>query len=268
MTFDPSKSVVGVKKSPYRFILYGREDIGKSSFPVYHIGGVEAPKPYYLNLENRLDHIDTIKSDLIASYDDVIHALIWLRDNKDHGRDMVVIDTITKLQKLIFDATTKHYGVSAITDKPETFGSCYPYALTLVEEVIVLLDQILARGISVCLIAHQMLEEDFNPGGQTYQRYVPMLHNKVSPAFRNWANDILYASRVPSVKQEKGAFGSKIFKAIGEGERVLITSPTLGNALTKNTGNLPEAMPFTWEAFVENYHVNLNTEQQKEQSNG
>lgn len=266
MTFDPQKSVVGVKDSPHRFIIYGREDIGKSSFPVYDTGSLPAPKPYYLNLENRLDHIDAIKSNLIDSYDDVIHALLWLRDNKDHGRDMVVIDTITKLQKLIFDATTAHYGVSAITEKPETYGSCYPYAMTLAEEVIVILDQLLEKGMSVCLVAHQTLEEDFNPGGQSYQRYVPDLHPKISKSFRNWSNDIIYVSRAVNVKQEKGAFGSKVFKSIGEGDRILITSPTLGNALTKNTGNLPEALPFTWEAFVKNY--NVNGKQKKEQTDG
>lgn len=267
MAFDPKKFVNGVKASPHRFIIYGREDIGKSSFPIFACGSVPQPKAYYLNLENRLDHVDAIKSELIDNYDDVIQALIWLREAK-HDRDMVVIDTITKLQKIIFDATTAHYNVNAITDKPETFGSCYPYALTLVEEVIAILDQLLAKGISVCLVAHQMLEEDFNPGGQSYQRYVPLLHPKVSACWRNWSNDIIYASRVPTVKTEKGAFGSKVFKAIGEGERVLITSPTLGNALTKNTGNLPEALPFTWEAFIKNYKVNGIKEETKEHSNG
>lgn len=267
MTFDPNKSVVGVKPSPHRFIIYGREDIGKSSFPVYHTGKVEAPKPYYINLENRLDHVDSIKSGLITSYDDVIQALLWLRDAK-HDRDMVVMDTVTKLQKLIFDATVDHYNVTAITDKPETFGSCYPYALTLVEEVIVILDQLLEKGMAVCMVAHQTLEEDFNPGGQSYQRYVPMLHPKISAAFRNWANDILYVSRAVNVKQEKGAYGSKVFKSIGEGDRVLITSPTLGNALTKNTGNLPEALPFTWEDFVKHYKVNGTKTETKEQQDG
>ena len=80
MVFDPGKSVVGVKASPHRFIIYGREDIGKSSFPVFHTGSVETPKAYYLNLENRLDHVDAIKSPLIATYDDLIGALRWLRD--------------------------------------------------------------------------------------------------------------------------------------------------------------------------------------------
>jgi len=267
MTFDPGKSVVGIKDSPHRFIIYGREDIGKSSFPVYQTGKV-APKPYYLNLENRLDHIDAIKSPLIDSYDDFVHALIWLRDNKEHGRDMVVIDTVTKLQQLIFDATTAHYGLSAITDKPETFGSCYPYAQTLASEVVYILDQLLEKGMAICLVAHQTLEEDFNPGGQSYQRYVPMLHPKISSIFRNWSNDILYVSRAVNVKAEKGAFGSKVFKSIGEGDRILITSPTLGNALTKNTGNLPEALPFTWEAFIKFYNIKGNEEKKKEQPNG
>ena len=70
------KIVKGKQQRPRRVMLYGTHGIGKSSW------AAQAPATVFLNLEDGLADIDCAKTEHLQSWERVVDALTWLRQQQ------------------------------------------------------------------------------------------------------------------------------------------------------------------------------------------
>jgi len=237
----------GRAPAPPRITLYGVEGVGKSTF------ASEAPKPIFVQTEDGLSQIDCEKFPLAATCDDVTAALRALRNEK-HDYETIVIDSLDWLERLIWDAVCKEYGVQSIEKADGGYGKGYTHALTYWRQIIGLLGALRAeKGMVVLLIAHAKVEKFADPEASAYDRYSPRLHKHAAALVCEWSDAVLFATRKFRTQTEDAGFNRKrtIANAIGAGggDRVLrcVGGPS---CIAKNRFGLVEELPLSWAAFM------------------
>lgn len=247
---------------PPRVLLYGVEGIGKSTF------GSQAPKPIFIQTEDGLDEIDCDKFPLAATYDEVVSALVELR-NQQHEYESVVIDSLDWLERLVWDKLCVENGVNSIEKVDGGYSKGYTHALTYWREVIDHLNVLRsARGMVVLLIAHSKVERFEDPESSPYDRYSPRLHKHAAALLSEWCDAVLFATRKMRTQSEDAGFNRKrtIAHAIGKdgGERILrcVGGPS---CVAKNRYAITDELPLSWPAFI---HAMSNHQPQGTQPNG
>ncbi|WP_168565124.1 ATP-binding protein [Crateriforma spongiae] len=236
----------GRQSKPPRVLLYGIEGIGKSTF------GSQAPKPVFIQTEDGLDEIDCDRFPLAGALNDVMAALITLRDEK-HDYQSVVIDSLDWMERLIWDKLCQQYGVESIEKVDGGYARGYTHALSLWREVLDILNVLRSRGMVVVLIAHSKVERFEDPESSPYDRYSPRLHKHAAALVKEWTDAVLFATRKLRTQTEDGGFNRKrtIAHAVGKdgGERVIRAygSPS---CVAKNRYGISEELPLSWSAFV------------------
>lgn len=237
----------GLTPAPPRIMLYGVEGIGKSTF------ASEAPKPIFVQTEDGLAQIACDKFPLAASYEEVTASLASLRDEQ-HDYETVVIDSLDWLERLIWDAVCKEYGVKSIEKADGGYAKGYTHALTYWRQVLDLLGELRAgKGMVVLLIAHTKVEKFEDPESSAYDRYSPRLHKHAAALVCEWCDAVLFATRKFRTQTEDAGFNRKrtIANAIGKGggERILrcVGGPS---CIAKNRYGIAEELPLSWAAFM------------------
>jgi hypothetical protein len=233
---------------PPRVLLYGVEGIGKSTF------GAQAPKPIFIQTEDGLDEIDCDKFPLAATYDEVVGALVELR-NQQHDYESVVIDSLDWLERLVWDKLCAANNVNSIEKVDGGYSKGYTHALTYWREIIDHLNVLRsARGMVVVLIAHSKVERFEDPESSPYDRYSPRLHKHAAALVSEWCDAVLFATRKIRTQSEDAGFNRKrtIAHAIGKdgGERILrcVGGPS---CVAKNRYSITEELPLSWAAFIQ-----------------
>lgn len=232
---------------PPRIMLYGVEGIGKSTF------AAEAPKPIFVQTEDGLAQIDCDKFPLAATFEEVQQALAELQAQA-HDYETVVIDSLDWLERLVWDAVCKEYGVKSIEKADGGYAKGYTHALTYWRQIVDLLSALRAgKGMAVVLIAHAKVEKFEDPESAAYDRYSPRLHKHAAALICEWSDAVLFATRKFRTQSEDAGFNRKrtIANAIGKdgGERILrcVGGPS---CIAKNRFGLAEELPLSWAAFV------------------
>jgi hypothetical protein len=228
-------------------MLYGIEGIGKSTF------ASQSPRPIFVQTEDGLGQIDCDKLPLATSFEEVQQALAELRA-QTHGYETVVIDSLDWLERLIWDAVCKEYGVKSIEKADGGYSKGYTHALTYWRQIVDLLSALRGeKGMVVLLIAHAKVEKFEDPESSAYDRYSPRLHKHASALICEWSDAVLFASRKFRTQTEDAGFNRKrtIANAIGKdgGERILrcVGGPA---CIAKNRFGIAEELPLSWAAFV------------------
>lgn len=237
----------GKTKQPPRLLIYGSEGIGKSTF------GASAPAPIFIPTEDGLDQIDCESFPLSRTFDEFIAYLTSLV-TEPHEYRSVVCDSIDWLERLIWDALSKAYGVKSIEKVEGGFGKGYVIALTYWRQVIDLLRRLRdEKGMIVILLAHAKVENFSDPESTPVSRFSPRIHKAAAALLSEWADAVLLATR--ELGASRGAKG---------GDRIL---RTIGSAscVAKNRYSLPEVLPFDWESLktAMTGSVNNNVEPKK-----
>ena len=231
------KITTGIKKAPLTLLVYGREGIGKSTFASH------AKNPIFLKFEDRLDHIDTSKSDLITSIDQMDKNLIYLK-TQDHGFNTVVVDTITAMQALAVKHVLDKYNAKSLSEGDhgkfyvDVQQTCFDFVDSLFE-----LRQ--SKNMNIVFVGHALIKPFAPPIGEPYDRYQLDLMDKV-------ANKVIQAvDCVLFVEQEVETIVNKAKKnqATSTGKRVMRTEPS-PSYIAKNSYNLPKKIEFSWAAFT------------------
>ena len=237
----------GRMSMPPRIMLYGVEGIGKSTF------AAEAPKPIFVQTEDGLAQIDCDKFPLATTFEEVRQALAELQ-TQVHDYETVVIDSLDWLERLVWDAVCKEYGVKSIEKADGGYAKGYTHALTYWRQIVDLLGALrTGKGMAVVLIAHAKVEKFEDPESAAYDRYSPRLHKHASALICEWSDAVLFATRKFRTQSEDAGFNRKrtIANAIGKngGERIIrcIGGPS---CIAKNRFGLPEELPLSWAAFV------------------
>ena len=236
----------GRENRPPRIMIYGSEGVGKSTF------GAGAPDPVFIQTEDGLGEIDCRRFPAAKSLSDVLSQLAALRD-EPHEFRTVAVDSLDWLERLIFDAVCREYGVRSIEKADGGYGRGYTHALTHWNRIIALLEELHGRrGMLVVLIAHAKVERFEDPESAAYDRYTPRLNKHAASLIAEWADAVLFATRRFRVQKENSGFAERgIAAPVGAdgGERILRTigSPA---CVAKNRYGLPGEIPLSWSAFV------------------
>jgi hypothetical protein len=102
------------------------------------------------------------------------------------------------------------------------------------------------RGIAIIMIAHETVKKINEPETDAYDRFTLAMEQKSTELMEAWADAILFAKVEVYTSKKKEGLKDKV-TAI-EGDRVILTR-NQPHHLAGNRYNLPEVIPFTWEAF-------------------
>jgi len=261
----------GRKHKPPRLLVYGTEGIGKSTT------AAQAPGAIFIPTEDGLGEIDCASFPLAHRLEDVINAIDALIKEK-HEFQTVVIDSLDWLERLIWDALCKEYGVNSIEKVDGGYARGYTHALTHWRSILSGLDVLRnQRGMCVIVLAHAKVESFSDPEVGAYDRFSPRLHKHANAVVTEWADAVLFATRKVITRTEDAGFNRTRTLASGlgkdGGDRVLrcVGSPS---CVAKNRFGLPAELSLSWRALMDAMAnttdtTNPNTtSQQKETTNG
>ncbi len=207
-TIKPTKT----KTKPPRVLLYGEEKVGKST------AAAEALKPVFIPTETGLDAIQTNAFPAPKCLRDVLEAIAVLQ-SEEHDFNTLVIDSLTMLEPLVWDAMCGRKGVESIEDLDYSKG--YTFALDEWRELTKALDRLQARGIGCILIGHSIPRKVEEPGQPTCQQMQPNVHAKAAAYLASWADVTGYLTVQGYSRKEDLGFGSTRNFTVSTGERIL-----------------------------------------------
>ena len=232
---------------PPRIIIYGTEGIGKTTF------AASTPAPVFLPTEDGLGGVQCDHFPLAQSFEEIEQSLRDLL-SEPHDYQTVVIDSADWLERLVWDAVCRQYGVESIEKADGGYGRGYMQALVLWRRIVAGLDALRReRGMLVLLTAHAKIERFEDPEANAYDRFVPRLHKYAAAMICEWADAVLFATRRIRTRTEQTGFNRQrtIASPLGRdgGERILrcVGGPA---CVAKNRFGMAEELPLSWEAFV------------------
>ncbi len=255
MAFDLSQIRRTSGISPPRFVIYGENGLGKSTF------ATQTPSPIFIMTEDGAGSLEFEAFPQASSFLDVLDQIATLTTN-EHEFKTVVIDTIDSLEPLIWDHVCQQHNVQGIEDFG--YGKGYTYALDAWRLLLGSLDALRAKkGMLVLLVCHSQIVREEPPTGESYTKYEFRLHKRAAALVSDWADAVFYCEQEIATKDEDEGFNRKRTRAITNDQRILQTQPSPAyNA--KNRYGLPPTLPLAWPAVYEALQPVLEPEQPTE----
>jgi len=230
----------GPMRTAKRVAIYGTEGVGKTTFAANFPGTV------FIDTEGSTKHIDVARFDRPDELGDVIKQINYVISHPDQFGTLV-IDTVDWLEKLVFQTVCVEKKIANIEDIG--FGKGYVYAKQKMQQILEMLDQVIAVGVHVVLVCHSTIRKFELPDEMgSYDRYVLKLNEKnISPLIKEWVDMLLFVNYKTDIvttsdgKTKKGKGGQK---------RVMYANH---NACwdAKNRFGLPDEMPFEYDQIAE-----------------
>lgn len=247
----------GTERRPEKLLLYGTNGIGKSTFAAC------APKPIFIQTEDRLAHIDCHKFPLATSYADIKQQVRALC-KEDHDYQTVVIDTVDWAEQLIWDKVCADKGKKNIEDIGYAKG--YIFAMDYWRELVSGLEWLQAnKKMMVILLAHAKVEKFDDPAGDAFDRYSPRLHKHANAFLSEWVNFICFARYKVLTKSAGDGFNEDRKKAVNSCERILLSTPLPSHIAKNSRLGMPNELPFVWSEVEKWIYGNGQTEAIKTQ---
>lgn len=231
---------------PPRIIIYGTEGIGKSTV------GSQCPNPIFIQTEDGIGQIDTSsfpKCETWDEFDSQLEALC--KDDHDFGS--VVIDSLDRLEALVWQKVCKDSNVDSIEKACGGYGKGYSFALTHWSGILDRLDYLRKeKNMVIMLIAHSKVEKFEDPVNGNYDRYSPRLNKHASAMVSEWSDAILFATRKMIVKQSDGGFNKKIKTAESitvEGSDRILCCEGKPACVAKNRFGIKGEIQLSWAAL-------------------
>lgn len=210
--FDSIK--VESKKSPARFLFYGPEGVGKTSF------AAQSKDPVIIQSKGETGAETLISSGQIAptphvevvQWEAYLDGLKQLREGK-HDYKTCVVDTLNGVENLLYDFVCREdYGGrwSGGKDSFMSWHQGYRAATNHWQEMLDILDDLRShRNMAVILLAHQQVTSYDNPEGSDYHRITPDLYKEQYHLVRKWTDGIIYLNFLTEVNDDgKGVDGT------------------------------------------------------------
>lgn len=222
---------------PQKVVIYGPEGVGKTT-----LAG-QTPDPVFLDTEGGTHHLDVVRFDSAATWEEITTAVAQLASTQ-HGFRTLVIDTADWLEKRL----AEHLCRKASKESIEEFGYGKGWVLLAEEFARFLssLETLVARGMHVVFLAHATVRKFEAPDqAGSYDRFELKLSKQVAPLLKEWADVVLFATYVTrTVEKDSGKL-----RGVGGKERVLFANHTAAFD-AKNRHGLPDKLPFTVEALA------------------
>jgi len=231
------------QNKPPRIILYGTPKVGKSTFCA------NIKNALFLDIENGTGNLNVarLERDQLDTLTDVLSTLEGLA-TQEHDFKSVVIDSADFLERIIQEQVGGEHNTEF---SKIGYGRGEVRVASLWRDITQKLDALVTnRSMSVWLIAHEMQRKINEPNQDTYDKYTLSMSQKSVDVLQAWADAILFAEEETNITSKKAGMGEKI-KAYA-GDRVLHTKESPRH-LAGNRYNLPDVLPFEWDAFCEAY---------------
>jgi hypothetical protein len=214
------------KKLPNRILLHAMEKWGKTSFAAQFVD------PIFLMTRGETGLWTLIQAEQLE--DDIPHfpqpAEAWtdikLALNelivKEHPYKTFVLDTLNGSERLLHEYVVEKEFNGEWGEKGfMAFHKGYDIAIKDWLELLLLLDRLRDKGMTIVLLCHTKVEKFTNPEGPDYDRYQPDVHKKTWSATHKWADMILFGMFETFVTSAKS--GDKKGKADGGQTRIIKT---------------------------------------------
>jgi hypothetical protein len=182
---------------PPRLLIYGPEKMGKTTL------ASEFPAPVFLQTE-RGESGDLVLDSFgsLDSFESVIEAITSLA-TEEHSFLTVVLDSVSALQKLVWDKVCRDSNVKSIELAGGGYGKGYIEADNLWLQVLDGLNYLRnERGMAVVLVGHAIISRFDDPETQSYSRYDIDLHKRAEALLKREVDAILLVKKDVTIKTE------------------------------------------------------------------
>ena len=236
----PLRLTSGLITGSDRIVVFGTGGIGKSTAAAF------LPAPIFIDVE-RSTHYINITRDTAEDWPTLRGKLAWIEANPPEGVRSIVIDTATVAEELAKEyvilerKTEKGKRVSSIEDFG--WGKGWQFIYDEFCGLLADLDRIAAKGLNVCLIAHEVSTPVPNPAGEDFIRWEPHLYSgdkkgrgSIRERVKEWADHVIFIGYDVFVEDGKGQ---------GSGTRTIYTQE-LPTHIAKSRAK-QFSIPFTLE---------------------
>jgi AAA domain len=201
---------------PPIIVLHGLPGIGKTTL------AQNFPNAVFLQCEDGIPSgLEIATFGLLESYPAVVDALKHL-GTEPHDFSTVVIDSIDKLEPLIFSGVCSQHGYTNI--ESPGFGKGYVQADSLWLDILRAGEWLRrTRGMMIVLLAHSEIVTINDPRVASYASYQLRLHKRARGLVEDAADLIGFLATDVVVKSEQGGFGKTRARADGGSTRWLHT---------------------------------------------
>ena len=218
--------------------------IGKSTLAAY------LPAPFFLDVEastTKLNVAFDLELRTEPTWVMLRGKLASIAANPPEGVKSIVIDTATVAEEL----AKEHVVATRTTDKGKRvdsiegfgWGKGWQFIYDEFNGLLADLDRCIARGLHVCLIAHEVSSPVPNPAGEDFIRWEPLLYSgdkkgrgSIRERLKNWAEHLVFVGYDVIVEDGKGT---------GAGTRTIYTQEYPTHMAGSRTKQL--VIPYTLE---------------------
>jgi hypothetical protein len=221
----------GKRKRPRKQMIYGTGGIGKSEL------ANKAPRSVFIATEDRHDHIDCYGRFPLCRDLAGVQACVRELYTGEHDFKTCIIDSLDWLERFIWTDAARARNIATLEEVPYKNG--YAYALPYWSEFIAALDALRnERDMNILVLAHYEVEKVKLPDQDTFSRYSPKLHKLACELWREWCDEVLFATYDVHTTKVNEGFGATRTQAYGS-ERVLKTTETATHIAKNSLGLTP-----------------------------
>jgi len=221
---------------PPRVLIYGPAGLGKTTL------ASEFPAPVFLQVENGTPkgvELDTFGH--LQSYQEVM-GYLQLLYNDEHNFRTVVIDSLDKLEPLVWEATCERERFDSI--EAPGYGKGYVAADHEWRELIKWCGWLRQIGMNVVFIAHSTVNAVNDPRTVEYSQYNIRLHKRALALFQDEVDMILFLNQEVSIIADDPKDKSSRVRGTGSGNTWMYAQPRPAFVAKSRYGH-PDKMLYT-----------------------
>jgi hypothetical protein len=230
---------------PLRMVLYSVPGCGKSTL------ASTLPTPLVIDWDDGLTGLRVDRVPGPKTWGDTLGLIRAIGKNPGKYKSLV-LDTIDGAELLASDQVCREGKKESLSDFG--YGSGFEALSASWRVLLSELDQVRARGLMICLLAHATVRQANDPQMGQFDQWSSTLNKKTWSSTTRWADCVFFAAfDSAKLKDEK--------RVIVTANRVVYTTASSG-LFAKNRSGLPLTLPLSWPAIslaIEASRVNAGT---------